>query len=212
MGAMRCDAFVFVAQIKEKEILQMKKKGIALLLSIVCMLGATGLTACDDLFEEIASSNSSVKEDSSSSPMEEEKEELQIEMSLPVNFEIVINEYGFYHNQTLNNYYDHRGVDFGAAVGTEVKAAFDGVVESICKDESLHATEIVLDHGSGLKTVYRFVEERADLTVGATVKKGGVIATIAVATGEEYKDGPHLHFEVLKDGKPVDPTYYITLS
>jgi murein DD-endopeptidase MepM/ murein hydrolase activator NlpD len=133
-------------------------------------------------------------------------------MITPVEAVSVLNEYGFYHNKTLGAYYEHAGVDFAATAGTSVFAAESGVVESIYKDDLLLGTEIVLDHGDGLKTVYRFVTEAEGLKVGDRVEKGDVIATVAEANGNEYKDGAHLHFEVLKNGKNVDPAEYLTLE
>ena len=133
-------------------------------------------------------------------------------MISPVAAVTVGNDYGFHQSETLGWYYVHEGVDFTAAAGTEVLAAEDGVVESIYKDDLLLGTEIVLSHGDGLKTLYRFVTETDGLTVGKTVKKGDVIATVAEPTGNEYKDGAHLHFEVMENGKSVDPTKYLTLE
>ena len=133
-------------------------------------------------------------------------------MISPVAAVTVGNDYGFHQSQTLGWYYVHEGVDFTAAAGTEVLAAEDGVVESIYKDDLLLGTEIVVSHGDGLKTLYRFVTEADGLTVGKSVKKGDVIATVAEPTGNEYKDGAHLHFEVMENGKSVDPTKYLTLE
>lgn len=133
-------------------------------------------------------------------------------MVLPVSSASVSNEYGFFHNQTLNNYYLHTGMDFAAAEGTAVVAVDDGVVESIYKDDVLLGTEITLRHSDGLKSVYRFVTETEGLKVGAQVKKGDTIATVAAANGNEYKDGAHLHFEILQNGKQVDPTLHLTLE
>lgn len=133
-------------------------------------------------------------------------------MILPVSGSTLVNEHGFYYNKTLDAYYEHCGVDFGATAGAEVLAVDDGVVESIYKEDLLLGTEIVVAHGNGLKSVYRFVTETEGLTVGAEVKKGDVIATVAEATGNEYKDGAHLHFEIQKDGKSVDPAAYLTME
>ena len=133
-------------------------------------------------------------------------------MIAPVETVSVLHDYGFYHNQTLNSYYEHAGIDFTAAAGTEVLAVESGVVESIYKDDILLGTEIVVDHGDGLKTVYRFVTEHEGLKVGATVEKGEVIATVADASGNEYKDGAHLHFEIMQDGKPIDPALRLPLE
>ena len=133
-------------------------------------------------------------------------------MMMPVETVSIVNDYGFYHNKTLNNYYEHTGVDFSAEVGAEVLAVQDGVIESIYRDDILTGTEITVDHGDGVKTTYRFVTAREDLTVGAEVKRGECIATIAEATGEEYKDGAHLHFEVKKEGATIDPAEYLTFE
>ncbi len=133
-------------------------------------------------------------------------------MISPIESVSVLNDFGFYYNRTLNSYYEHVGVDFSAAVGTEVLAVDDGKIESIYKDDLLSGTEITINHGDGIRTVYRFVDEVETLKVGDKVEKGDVIATVAEANGEEYKDGPHLHFEVLKNGESVDPADYLTLE
>jgi murein DD-endopeptidase MepM/ murein hydrolase activator NlpD len=133
-------------------------------------------------------------------------------MTMPVEAVTVGSEYGFYYNKTLNVYHEHTGLDFSAVAGTDVLAVEDGKIESIYKDDLLLGTEIVVNHGDGLKSVYRFVNEVDGLKVGDVVEKGEVIATVAEATGEEYKEGAHLHFEILKNGQNVDPTSYLTLE
>jgi murein DD-endopeptidase MepM/ murein hydrolase activator NlpD len=133
-------------------------------------------------------------------------------MILPVAEATLMNDHGFYYNQTLNIYYEHAGVDFAAEEGAQVFAVDDGVVESIYKDDLLLGTEIVLVHADGVKSVYRFVTETEGLQVGAEVARGECIATVAAATGNEYKEGPHLHFEIIKDGQSIDPTVYLTLE
>ncbi len=133
-------------------------------------------------------------------------------MIMPLETVVIIHDYGFYHNQTLNCYYEHTGLDFSAEVGTQVMAVKAGTIESIYKDDLLLGTEIVIDHGDGLKSVYRFVNEAEGLSVGDSVEKGEVIATVAEANGNEYKDGPHLHFEIMENGRIVDPATYLTLE
>lgn len=133
-------------------------------------------------------------------------------MGLPIATVSVSNEFGFFYNQTIDCYYHHEGVDFMAEEGTAVLAAEDGVVESIYTGDILKGTEIVIDHGDGLKTVYRFVTAVDGLAVGDEVKQGEVIATVSEATGDEYKDGTHLHFEIKEKGKTVDPTTHLTFA
>lgn len=131
---------------------------------------------------------------------------------LPVEYVSVSNDFGFFHNQTLNVYCEHTGMDFVADAGEEVVAVQSGVIESIYTSDVLSGTQITVDHGNGVKTVYRFVTEKEGLKAGDKVERGDVIATIADATGDEYKDGTHLHFEVLSNGKAIDPTTYLTLA
>lgn len=133
-------------------------------------------------------------------------------MVSPLEAVSVSNDYGFFYNQSVNYYYEHQGVDFVAEAGTNVLAVEAGTIESIYRDEILTGTEIVIDHGDGLKSVYRFVEKAEGLKVGDRVNKGDVIATVAEATGNEHKDGAHLHFEIHENGKIVDPTKHLTLE
>lgn len=133
-------------------------------------------------------------------------------MIAPIEAAAVSNSYGFYYNKTLDSYYVHTGVDFVADAGTQVMAVEDGVVESVYKEDVLLGTQIVVRHAEGLKSVYRFVNEVDGLKVGDKVEKGDVIATVAEANGNEYKDGAHLHFTIEKNGNAVDPTQYLTLE
>ena len=131
---------------------------------------------------------------------------------LPIQSAVATNGFGFFYNQTLNNYYEHEGIDFSADAGVAVVAVDDGVVESIYTADVLSGTEIIINHGNGLKTVYRFVTHADGLKAGDKVSKGQTIATVAEANGSEYKDGAHLHFEVLENGKNVDPVTYLSLE
>lgn len=131
---------------------------------------------------------------------------------MPVEEVNAVNSYGFYHNTTLDKYYLHTGIDFAGDVGDEVYAALDGTVESITSDPVLMGTTITLSHENGLKTTYTFVDAAEGLAVGDTVEKGNVIATVAEAMGQEYKDGAHLHFEVFLNDEAVDPETYLDID
>ena len=112
----------------------------------------------------------------------------------------------------MDVYHEHVGVDFAASEGAQVFAVDDGVVESIDKEDVLLGTQITVKHANGIKSIYRFVTEKDGLTVGDMVKKGDVIASVAEANGDEYKDGTHLHFSMEQNGKVVDPTKFLTLE
>ena len=145
-------------------------------------------------------------------PLPEDENKTDETMTLPVLQVSLVNEHGFFYNQTLGFYGHHDGVDFSVETGAEVFCVLDGVVESIYKGDVLLGTEITIDHGDGLKTVYRYVEEDKEIKQGDKVKKGQKIATVAEADGAEYKDGAHLHFEVKKDGVSIDPSSYLPLG
>jgi murein DD-endopeptidase MepM/ murein hydrolase activator NlpD len=124
----------------------------------------------------------------------------------------VSTEQGFFYNTTLNCFYEHVGIDLSADAGTMIYAVADGTIESIYSGDRLCGTQIVIDHGDGVKSVYNFVEPQEGLKAGDVVKQGQLIATVAEATGGEYKDGAHLHLEMYVDQKSVDPADYLTLS
>ena len=204
---------------KEKRFYLFSAIGCAAALVAVIIV-AVAITAGDKKVTEVKNPPSSQERPKEEASSKDENEDIGNEsvgntedgMIMPISNVAVGNDYGFYHNQTLNYYYEHQGVDFTAEVGTEVQAVASGVVESIYRDDVLTGTEITIDHGNGLKSVYRFVEAAEGLTVGAKVAQGDVIATVAEATGKEYKDGAHLHFEIFADGKNVDPATYLTFE
>ena len=135
-----------------------------------------------------------------------------LSMMMPVAEVTIATEHGFFHNQTLGYYGHHDGVDFEAEAGQSVVSVLDGTVESIYKADLLCGTEIVVDHGDGLKTVYRYVDEVDGLQVGDKVSRGQQIASVAEASGGEYKQGAHLHFEVLEKGVSVNPEVHLPLA
>lgn len=145
-------------------------------------------------------------------PDDEQVSALPEGMIAPVSSATVSTPYGFYYNKTLDSYYVHTALDFATDVGAQVLAIDDGVVESIDKEDVLLGTQITVKHANGIKSIYRFVTEKDGLTVGDMVKKGDVIASVAEANGDEYKDGTHLHFSMEQNGKVVDPTKFLTLE
>lgn len=94
----------------------------------------------------------------------------------------------------------HTGVDIAAPSGTAIKAAGAGRVISAGYRNG-YGNTVVIDHGGGISTLYAHCS-RIYVSVGKDVKQGDRIAAVG-STG--YSTGPHLHFEVRKNGKPVDP-------
>lgn len=133
-----------------------------------------------------------------------------IVMTNPVEYTEILREFGYLPNSSLGGSWRwHFGIDFGAPVGTDVVAAFEGTVESIVVGDNIEATAITIAHRNNLKTVYQFIDIREGLQVGDKVTRGEVIATVAEASGDEFKLGSHLHFEILNNGENVDPNDYL---
>jgi len=96
-------------------------------------------------------------------------------------------------------------------MGGEVRAALDGVVESISED-SLRGIVITLSHENDLKTVYMGLSTKDMVREGQQIQKGQVISGIGRTAAFEVIDDPHLHFEVLLNGEHQDPADYIKIE
>lgn len=114
-------------------------------------------------------------------------------------------------NQTLGVYTGHMGIDFSAQAGEEVVAVYGGTIESITTSY-LKGTTVTIDHGNGLKSVYNSIDAIESLAEGQTVTSGQVIGSVSDNNRQEYKDGPHLHFEVTLNGEWVDPDDYLMMA
>lgn len=99
----------------------------------------------------------------------------------------------------------HGGLDVGGEIGDPIYAAADGVVADTGTSPS-RGQYIILSHASGLYSHYMHLNAISTKT-GATVKQGELIGELG-NTGRST--GPHLHFEIMKDGVLVDPADYIT--
>ena len=98
----------------------------------------------------------------------------------------------------------HEGLDITAPHGTPIVAAAKGRVKSVTSGTE-YGLMIELDHGYGLITRYAHAS-RADVRVGQEVERGHPIARVG-STGLAV--GPHLHYEVLLNGNPVNPGQYL---
>jgi murein DD-endopeptidase MepM/ murein hydrolase activator NlpD len=98
----------------------------------------------------------------------------------------------------------HKGLDLEADYATPVRAAADGTVVSAGWDGGF-GIKIALDHGNGYQTWYAHLS-RVDVAVGERVRKGETIARVG-ATGEAT--GPHLHYQIMRDGTAIDPAPFL---
>lgn len=126
---------------------------------------------------------------------------------LPVKSDIVNSGYGYRRNPIGGNIRFHHGVDFKSTYGANVYASMDGkVVEA--NGQGALGKHIILRHANGLETVYAHMT-RYHYRNGDTVSRGQVIGEVG-STGRTT--GPHLHYEIHKNGKSVNPAKYISFK
>jgi len=102
----------------------------------------------------------------------------------------------------------HHGVDFATDSGNPIYVTGDGVVESVKFEFFGYGNQVVIDHGFGYKTRYAHMRN-IGVVEGMKVKRGECIGE----SGNSGKStGPHLHYEVIYRGSPVNPSNYYDLS
>lgn len=110
--------------------------------------------------------------------------------------------------ETLGEWRVHEGIDIEAQVGQEVRAAMSGKVVDIINDDMMGIT-IIIDHGAGLRTKYCNLAIDNMVTKGQSINAGDVISKVGASALAKIADGPLLYFEVIKDGRNIDPKTYL---
>jgi len=163
----------------------------------------TGSPDLPDLIEELQRARQEV---------EEIKEYLQVQKDVyvstprgyPVSGYRLTSTYGMRPDPMDNKTKFHSGVDLACKQGTPIQATADGIVShSGWTSDSGYV--VVLEHGLGFSTIYAHNKSNA-VKVGQQVRRGDVIGSVG-STGRTT--GPHVHYEVLKDGKTVNPAPYL---
>ena len=98
----------------------------------------------------------------------------------------------------------HWGVDFSAPKGTEVYATGDGKIENVKRSKRGYGIQVRIDHGYGYKTFYAHLNKYI-VRKGQMVKRGDLIGYVG-STGTST--APHLHYEVIKNKRKVNPVNY----
>ena len=112
------------------------------------------------------------------------------------------------YSTTLEEWTTHSGIDIKAEKTSVVAASEAGTVESI-KNDPRFGLSITISHGDGFKTIYSNLLTTEFVSENEVVEKGQTIATVGETASFEVADEPHLHFEIYKDGIPVNPTIYL---
>lgn len=112
----------------------------------------------------------------------------------------ITSEFGMRFHPILKIRRMHTGLDFGASVGTTVRASAGGVV-ILAEHKGGYGNTVVIEHGGGLQTLYGHLS-RYTVSAGQRVSQGQTIGKVG---NSGLSTGPHLHFEIRVNGRPVNP-------
>lgn len=98
----------------------------------------------------------------------------------------------------------HTGIDFTAPIGTPIYATGDGVVERLKNKMTGYGKVVIINHGFGYESLYAHMS-KIIVKPGEKVKRGQIIGYVG-NTGRST--GPHVHYEIRKNGKPINPVHF----
>ncbi len=124
-------------------------------------------------------------------------------LKTPINGAKMTSGFGFRKHPVLGYSRMHKGLDYGAPVGTPVLAAGDGVVQTINNQPSGYGRHIQLKHNGTYSTLYAHLSRfAANIKQGSKISQGQVIGYVGKSG---LSTGPHLHYEVIQAGNKVNP-------
>lgn len=114
-------------------------------------------------------------------------------------------------NTTMQEWRTHAGVDIETSAGSEIKAAAGGKISAI-KSDPRYGLTVVIEHdinNTAFTTIYCGIDKTSgSIQAGSNIKAGDVIGTVGEDIFCERAQGAHLHFELIEDNIPLDPTEY----
>lgn len=186
-------------------------------ISLVCLLSLFGLAAwlyrtgdhdADTVYAASAVQPVLAQETAAVTPQPEPTAEPVPQWRRPVQGELsaAYSPEELQWNQTLSQWRTHEGVDLSADTGSVVVAAADGVISAAYKDDLLGYT-VEITHSGGWVSRYACLGTLEMADPGETVRHGDTIASVGTSALAETGEGPHLHFELRKDGQPQAPEF-----
>ncbi len=166
----------------------------------------------DQAMAEIASLEKTVREKLASKKDGDGLEELTSDFAWPVTKNITTAQFHDPSYPFRNSIGEHSGVDIRATQGSTLRATASGYVARVKFDGSTAYSYIMIIHGSGYSSVYGHisavsVQEDEYVVQGQIIgKTGGAPRTVGAGS---FSTGPHLHFEIRKNGIPFNPLNYL---
>lgn len=147
-------------------------------------------------------------ENTSNTQVTEEKKPLTF--TKPTEGEIIAEfaQENLIYSDTLKEWITHTGIDIKADKTSVIKAAADGIVTSILNDPRYGLT-VVISHDEGYETIYSNLLTAEFVVEGEEVKQGQTIGTAGNTASFESGMESHLHFEIMQDGKYLNPSIYL---
>lgn len=122
-------------------------------------------------------------------------------LSSPVQYSRISSGFAMRMHPIMNDWRQHKGIDFAASTGTPVRSVGDGVVDFAGR-QSGYGNIVIINHRNNQSTAYAHLS-RVDVREGQTVSQGQFIGAVG-STG--WATGPHLHFEFRVNGEFRDPS------
>jgi murein DD-endopeptidase MepM/ murein hydrolase activator NlpD len=116
----------------------------------------------------------------------------------------VASGYGYRIDPVYKTVRFHAGLDFTAPQGTPIYATANGTIKTAGNLGNGYGNHVIINHGYGYETLYGHMF-RIKVRAGAKVTRGEIIGWVG-STGKST--GPHCHYEVHKNGRPIDPVYF----
>ena len=133
---------------------------------------------------------------------------------LPMNGATISKDYSsteLQYNDTLKQWEIHKAIDFLAGEDKSVYAVSDGTVSNVFTNY-LEGTVVEITHKDGIVSIYKSLAKEVSVSVGTKVGAGDKIGQVDESMAQEINTGAHLHFEMQKNGKKVDPNNYLNLG
>ncbi|MCP2501353.1 MAG: M23 family metallopeptidase [Deltaproteobacteria bacterium] len=134
-------------------------------------------------------------------------EQKDIHLATPLGWPVdgrITSSYGYRNHPVHEERKFHTGVDLSVPSGSEVKATADGIVSFAGWTEN-SGIVVVVEHGHGFSTAYAH-NRKALARIGQRIARGDVIA-MSGSTG--LSTGPHVHYEIWRDGRHTDPAGFL---
>ena len=179
--------------------------------SMITLLSVVLLTVAIITMTVIFAVDANQKSNQTAGPIEETNKPIE-QFSAPVGDYTVIKEASIdklVYMPSLNMWKTHNGVDFGAKENSAVLAVYSGKVEKV-ENSTLEGVVVTIKLNNGMTAIYKSLSQ-ASVKVGDIVTNGNQIGVVGTMLSENDL-GTHLHLELKKNGKFVNPLEFIDTS